>query len=157
MATRQTRRAPEYKSWDSMKQRCLNARAPNYPRYGGRGVQICQAWVDSYAQFLADMGRRPAGTSLDRINNEGNYEPGNCRWATPSQQNENRKCGGPKWRFDFNGQALTADELAKLTGLSAKTLYRRLVTLKWPVDVAVLPVARGIKLSARRATLEEAA
>jgi hypothetical protein len=79
-----------FKSWDSMKQRCLNPNAPDYERYGGRGVTIHPPWVNDFAQFLADMGERPEGMSLDRIETNGDYEPGNCRWATKYTQQRNK-------------------------------------------------------------------
>src|ERR1039458_5786516 len=82
--------AREYYSWQNMKQRCLNPNDPSYPRYGGRGVTICRRWMESYADFRADMGPRPPNTSLDRFpNNRGNYEPSNCRWASPKEQSAN--------------------------------------------------------------------
>lgn len=84
-----------YESWGSMKQRCLNPNAQNYYLYGGRGISICDEWLDKdhgFENFLADMGERPDGTSIDRINPDGNYEPSNCRWATPKQQQNNRRC-----------------------------------------------------------------
>lgn len=82
---------PTYQSWHHMRQRCLNASSDNFPRYGGRGITICAEWVRDFAQFLADMGERPAGKTLDRVNVNGNYEPGNCRWATPKEQQANRR------------------------------------------------------------------
>lgn len=78
----------EYKVWQGMRQRCLNSNHPFYARYGGRGIKICATW-ESFEQFRVDMGQRPRGLKLERINNDGNYEPGNCRWATQSEQLRN--------------------------------------------------------------------
>lgn len=87
---RQGKTSREYRAWHMMLQRCTNKNAPNYPDYGGRGVVVCQRWRH-FQNFLADMGERPPGTSLDRKNNDGNYEPGNCRWATPIEQHNNMR------------------------------------------------------------------
>lgn len=81
---------PTYRTWASIKQRCLNPRSTGYYKYGGRGIQICERWK-TYQNFLNDMGERPDGLTIDRINNEMHYEPNNCRWATPYQQTHNRR------------------------------------------------------------------
>lgn len=83
-------RTPEYGVWCGMRNRCRNPKNKDFPRYGGRGIKVCERW-ESFKNFLADMGQVPApGLTIDRINNDGNYEPGNCRWATRLQQVLNR-------------------------------------------------------------------
>lgn len=82
---------PEYRAWGSMLSRCTNPNDARYKNYGARGIKVCEPW-QSYSVFLADMGRRPTPKhSLDRIDNDGNYEPSNCRWATAKQQMNNRR------------------------------------------------------------------
>jgi hypothetical protein len=84
-------KSPEYDAWEKAKQRCENPRNKKFPRYGGRGIRMCEAWRQNFAAFLAHIGPRPSPAySLDRINNDGHYEPGNVRWATHIEQRRNR-------------------------------------------------------------------
>lgn len=91
-AARGRRPTPEYQAWQSMRSRCHNPKDPGYPRYGGRGIAVCDLWRDSFEAFLADMGLRPSPDhSIDRIDNDRGYEPTNCRWTTADVQAKNRR------------------------------------------------------------------
>jgi hypothetical protein len=81
----------EYKSWCAMKTRCNNPNTADYRSYGGRGIKVCERWDGSFTAFMADMGPRPKGKTLDRINVNANYEPLNCRWATNAEQQKNKR------------------------------------------------------------------
>lgn len=84
--------SPEYACWAGMIQRCENPNVENWPRYGGRGIMVCERWRISYAAFLADMGRKPSPDhSIERIENDGDYEPNNCKWATSEEQRLNQR------------------------------------------------------------------
>jgi hypothetical protein len=87
-------RTRTYKSWQSMHQRCANPNTKHFAYYGGRGISVCARW-NEFANFLEDMGVRPPGRTLDRIETDGNYEKGNCRWATPAEQQANRRAPKP--------------------------------------------------------------
>ncbi len=117
-----------YSSWAAMRSRCTSPGNPNYPNYGGRGITICDRW-NSFEAFLADMGERPSlSHSIDRIDNDGNYEPGNCRWASPKEQRANQRNLNRGHRITFNGQTLTIRAWAKTLGIKEITLGYRLRT-----------------------------
>lgn len=96
-----------YKAWADAKARCTNPSNRDWSHYGGRGISMCQEWADSFAQFLVDMGEKPSGMSLERINTQGNYEPGNCCWATRKTQSQNTRvsCVWRIGRKAFKSQA----------------------------------------------------
>lgn len=122
----------EYGVWASMKQRCLNPDSDNYHKYGGRGITVCERWLD-FRNFLADMGPRPDGMTIDRIENNGNYEPGNCRWATPTEQAFNTRRNRS---ITYNGITRSLTQWAELYGIKFGTLWQRLEK-GWPMDIAL--------------------
>lgn len=125
---------PEYCTWASMKQRCLNPAHPGYSDYGGRGIAVCPEWLDNFTAFLADVGRRPSpGHSIDRIDNDKGYEPGNVRWASRVQQAGNKRVSR---QITFEGVERTVSEWAKRFGIHKSTLAKRLDS-GWPVERAL--------------------
>lgn len=132
----------EYRIWKGMVQRCTNEKRKRYADYGGRGIAICDAWRQSFAAFYADMGDSPVGTSLDRIDNDGPYNPSNCRWATRDEQSGNRRTQYKTSRLvTFEGRTFSIGEWAKLTGINYYTLSDRL-DRGWPIDRAFHTPAR---------------
>lgn len=145
-----------YAIWSHMIGRCENPKNPAFDRYGGRGIGICAEWRKSFQAFrdwarangYADM------LTIDRINNDGNYEPSNCRWATYTQQSRNRRCMKP---ITYQGETLLIPELAERCGLPADVLKNRIRRYGWPIELAVsLPVGRrGVRLRAHKANVDD--
>jgi hypothetical protein len=128
-----------HSSWTAMKTRCNNPNIEGYKNYGGRGIKVCERW-ETFENFLTDMGERPIGMSLDRINNDGNYEPGNCRWATRKQQSLNSR--HIRW-IEFQGVKLPENAMAARHGLTADQLARRLHD-GWTIERALTqPMRKG--------------
>lgn len=115
---------PEYRAWSHIKDRCYNPNAKEYHNYGGRGIVMCDKWLKDFPSFLADVGRRPSSKhSLDRYpNNDGNYEPGNVRWATPLEQSRNRRTH----RINVKGTVVCLKEAAELCGIKYGTVIWRI-------------------------------
>lgn len=126
-------KTPEYYAWMNMRGRCNNPKADRYPRYGGRGITVCDRWQTSFENFLADMGPRPPGTTLDRKNNDGNYEPGNCRWATRTEQESNKSTS---LTLMVAGERLHVSEVARRNGVKPDTAFKRILN-GWPIENAV--------------------
>lgn len=130
--------------WRAMIARCHNPKAQNFAYYGGRGIAVCDRWRESFDNFLADVGFRPGPDyTLDRRNNDGPYSPGNCGWATKTEQARNRRSNHI---LEFMGARKSLTEWAETTGLPAATIEQRLRKLKWTVERALmtpLATARG--------------
>jgi hypothetical protein len=139
----ESKKTKEYTAWVHMKGRCTNKNDSHYCYYGGKGITVCERWSNSYENFLMDMGRAPTQNhSLDRKNVHGDYEPTNCRWATPIQQanNTTRNCF-----LSYNGEIKTISEWAKIAKINRETLVRRL-NLGWDLSDALFrKVNRGEK------------
>jgi hypothetical protein len=129
----------EYSIWLGIKDRCLNPDSRNWPRYGGRGIKVCDEWQDSFEAFLRDMGHRPApGFSVDRKENDGPYAPWNCRWATRREQTENRRNAV---MVPYQGKMMWLPDAAEASGLPYGTLRSRL-RLGWPPERLFDPADR---------------
>jgi len=123
----------EYKSWENMLARCYTPSHKSYPRYGGRGIEVCQRWRDSFRAFADDMGPRPAGCSIERIDADVGYTPGNCRWATRTEQANNRENNRV---LEFQGETLTVAQWALRLGIPQQRIRSRL-NRGWPAHKAL--------------------
>jgi hypothetical protein len=124
---------PTYRSWASMLQRCTNPNNKRWARYGGRGITVCERWR-KFDNFLADMGVRPEGLTIERINNDGNYEPGNCEWIPRGEQQANTRRNR---LLTFNGETDYLFSWAKRLGIEPGTISTRLYSYGWTVERAL--------------------
>lgn len=134
---------PGYSSWQKMRYRCYNPRCVAYADYGGRGITVCDQWR-TFKGFLRDMGPKPSPQhSIDRFpNSDGNYEPGNCRWATRKEQSKNRRTVR---HMTFNGRTQTMTDWAKELGIDKRVLSLRLTRLGWTEERTLSMPKRPMK------------
>ncbi len=123
----------EFKTWNDMKNRCSLPSLKNYKNYGGRGISVCDRWRRSFENFYEDMGPKPHGLTLERINTNGNYEPGNCKWADADTQANNKRTSR---LIEFRGETKTMTQWAQQMGLSSITVQGRL-TRGWSPERAL--------------------
>lgn len=129
------RHTPEYAVWCTMKARCSNPNNEKYMSYGGRGIEVCKRWADNFQNFIDDMGKRPSKRhSIERKDNNGNYEPSNCEWALPAQQMKNQRRSK---LYDLNGKMFNLKEIAEILSINHHSLSTRMHTFKEPIEVAV--------------------
>lgn len=126
------RRTRTYTIWSSMMARCLNPNSEAFPSYGGRGITVCERWTE-FTAFFEDMGTAPRDRSIDRIDNDKGYSPDNCRWATRSEQNRNRR---NVRLLTVDGETASMVEWSERHGVALKTIWLR-IKKGWPVDRAV--------------------
>ncbi len=129
-----------YKAWSGMIERCTNPNSKSWHGYGGRGIKVCHRWRNSFSAFLVDMGDKPEGMTLERKDNDGNYEPDNCKWATRKDQARNTRRNK---LVSYNGETLCLSAWAEKTDISSAALWVRIVKLKWPIEKALtMPVRK---------------
>lgn len=139
-------KSSEYNSWYGMKRRCYNKAHKDFKNHGARGIVICERWLNSFQNFYNDMGPKPSSKhTLDRINNEGNYEPSNCRWSTSKEQNNNTRAN---LRFKYKGSLKTISEISSAENINYFTLYGRVVERNMSLSAAlskeIRPKAKSI-------------
>jgi hypothetical protein len=132
-------RTPEYASWLAMRRRCADPHTTDYKHYGGRGITVCDRWQNDYVAFLEDMGRKPGiKYSVERIDNDGNYEPGNCKWANQIEQCNNTRSNR---LICMDGDTRTVSQWAKISGLKPYTIFARL-RLGWDPAAAIFTAVK---------------
>lgn len=131
-------KAPVYNIWLKMKKRCYDENDPQYKDYGGRGIKICDRWLKSFSNFLEDMGEKPGGLTIERIDNNTGYSPDNCRWASRREQNQNKR--NNKY-YEYKGMRLTMTEWSRRLGINPSSMFERFE--KWTIEEALTTPVRG--------------
>jgi hypothetical protein len=134
----------EFRIWAQMRRRCENPNDSSFPRYGGRGIRVCDRW-STFEPFLSDMGTCPPNYSIDRINNDGNYEPLNCRWANVLEQQNNRR---DNHLIEFRGNRMTLAQWERELGVPPDVLKQRINKCGWSIEKALTHPVRIRKLKA---------
>jgi len=144
-ARRGKKLTPTYRTWQAMLNRCHNSSSKSFADYGARGIIVCARW-HAFERFLSDMGERPKGMTIEREDSDGNYAPGNCRWATRVEQNSNTRAN----RYVvFNGARITQAEFARQTGLKQSTVSYRMRS-GWTVEqIATMPAHTGNRVASK--------
>ena len=126
--------SPEFKIWSGIKKRCFQKSSSGFHKYGARGITMCDRWRDSFENFLADMGEKKNGMTIERIDNNGNYEPSNCRWATALEQGQNKR---NTIRIDHDGKSYSLRFFAGIFGVDYKRLHELYRTKGMPLNLAI--------------------
>lgn len=134
----------EYFIWRAMKDRCSNPKNKAYHNYGGRGIKVCDRWLNSFPNFIADMGMKPFyGASIERIDNNGNYCPENCKWIHLSKQGLNQRRNK---RYLFDGKMLTISEISSICGVKSSALYQRIHRGWSDARMLAQPISKTIRI-----------
>ncbi len=143
MSTHSRSKTKTYRIWSTMKDRCLNPKCKRYSLYGGLGIGVCSRWY-KFENFLEDMGECPVGLTLERKDNNGNYSPENCIWATWTTQNNNKRNNK---NYTFEGKTLTIKQWSEVTGINKKTLGSRILLYHWSIERTLTTPVMGHKYS----------
>lgn len=135
------RRTPEYVTWAAIIERCTNEKSKDWHKYGGRGIGVCADWRNDFNVFFRDMGFRPPGLSIERIDNDKGYELGNCKWGTPLEQSRNRRSLRP---ITINGETLLLSDWAHRIGISVSAFQSR-IARGWPLDQLLSKPDRSLR------------
>lgn len=159
--------SPEYRTWTAIKRRCFNKNTADYEDYGGRGITVSNEWINDFQAFYDHIGPKPSDKySIDRIDNNGNYEPGNVRWATASEQMKNQRKRKPfrlnyerKGQFEYEGQIYTLRQLAEKFNIEKWVVKKRLYDLGWDLQRALTepydPTKRPYEYQGKMYSLQE--